>query len=229
MASTEKAYHHACKLRKAAKSLLAFAALTLALSRHSAQAQTFAEWFKQKSTQRKYLLQQIAALQLYHQYARKGYEVAKGGLGSIGRNAANEYGLHDHYYQNLRTVNASVSGGPQVKAILKWQQDIFEQVNRAQKIKGLTNAESGHIKKVCAALLKDCDGQLNDLETVLKNGKAEMSDEQRLRQIGRLYDNMQDNYRFAANFSAQVRIYALQKAQGVMDVNSIKNLYGSDH
>jgi len=29
------------------------------------QAQTFAEWFQQKKTQKKYLLQQIAALQVY--------------------------------------------------------------------------------------------------------------------------------------------------------------------
>ena len=29
------------------------------------QAQTFAEWFKQKKTQKKYLVQQIAALQVY--------------------------------------------------------------------------------------------------------------------------------------------------------------------
>ncbi|MCH5688762.1 conjugal transfer protein TraI [Niabella sp. W65] len=35
------------------------------------QAQTFAEWFQQKKTQKKYLLQQIAALQVYIGYAKK--------------------------------------------------------------------------------------------------------------------------------------------------------------
>ncbi|ULT42931.1 conjugal transfer protein TraI [Niabella defluvii] len=48
------------------------------------QAQTFAEWFQQKKTQKKYLLQQIAALQVYIGYAKKGYNIAKDGLNTIG-------------------------------------------------------------------------------------------------------------------------------------------------
>lgn len=228
MGSIEQAYQKASDLRRAARALLALAALTLAIGHEQAKAQTFAEWFKQKSTQRKYLFQQIAALNIYRQYAQKGYQVAKGGLGSIGGYIGKEYGLHDSYYQNLKMVNASVSNDPRVKAILRWQQDILEQLVVARKIKGLTRTESDHIKSVCAALLKDCDGQLHDLEIILENGKAEMSDEQRLRQIGRLYDNMQDNYRFSANFSAQIWVYVTQKQQAVRDVNSIKKLYGSD-
>lgn len=228
MASIEKAYQKASDLCRAARALLALAAVTVAIGHEQAKAQTFAEWFNQKNTQRKYLFQQIAALNIYRQYAMKGYQVAKGGLGSIGGYVGKEYGLHDSYYQNLKTVNASVSNDPQVKAILRWQRDILEQLSAARKIKGLTRAESKHINSVCTALLKDCDGQLHDLETVLENGKTEMSDEQRLRQIGRLYDNVQDNYRFAANFTAQVRVYAAQKQQATRDVNSIKKLYGSD-
>ena len=41
------------------------------------RAQTFAEWFRQSATQKKYLLQQIAALQVYIGYVQKGYSIAK--------------------------------------------------------------------------------------------------------------------------------------------------------
>ena len=43
-------------------------------------AQTLAEWVSQKVTQKKYLLQQIAALQVYSGYLSKGYSIAKDGL-----------------------------------------------------------------------------------------------------------------------------------------------------
>ncbi len=63
----------------------------------SASAQTFAEWFSQKKTQRKYLLAQIAALNTYSNYLRTGYRVAKGGLGSITSNVGDELKLHTVY------------------------------------------------------------------------------------------------------------------------------------
>lgn len=47
------------------------------------KAQTFAEWFRQSATQKKYLLQQIAALQVYIGYVQKGYSIAKEGLSAI--------------------------------------------------------------------------------------------------------------------------------------------------
>jgi hypothetical protein len=229
MASIEQAHRQANKLRRRSKQLLAFAALTLAIGQQAVQAQTFGEWFNQKSTQRQYLLQQITALWTYKSYAQKGYNIARGGLGSIGSYVGQEFKLHSGYYDDLNNVNALVSNDPQVKAILRWQKDILTKTTEVKRTDGLSREEKAHVEKVCAALLNDCAGQLHDLETVLENGKVEMSDEQRLRQIGRLYDNMQDNYRFAANFSTQLRLYALQKRQGTKDVDQIKALYGSDH
>lgn len=44
------------------------------------KAQTFNEWFKQKKTQIQYLIDQIAALQVYSQSLQKGYDIADAGL-----------------------------------------------------------------------------------------------------------------------------------------------------
>ena len=50
---------------------------TMVLCADNLSAQTVAEWFRQKATQRKYLLQQIAALHVYSGYLSKGYSIAK--------------------------------------------------------------------------------------------------------------------------------------------------------
>lgn len=186
----------------------------------TAQAQTFSEWFRQKSTQKKYLLQQIAALQVYSGYLQKGYSIAKGGLGSIGGYIGNEYGLHSGYYTHLEIVSVTIKNNPQVKEILRWQHDILKQVNQLKNQDGLTTKEAKYVSRVSHALLSDCDAQLNDLQTVLADQKTKRSDEERIRQIARLHQAMQDNYRFAASFRSQLQIYVRSKQQEVQDVNN---------
>ncbi|MGF7080379.1 hypothetical protein [Mucilaginibacter sp. UYCu711] len=191
--------------------------IVLLLSANCAQAQTFAEWFSQKKTQKKYLLQQIAALQIYSGFLKTGYGIAKGGLSAIGNSAKSEFGLHTTYYNHLKTVSVPVKNNPQVNDILRWQHDILLRLNTIEK--------TTYNKKVCEALLTDCDAQLTDLQTVLTDNKVEMSDEERLRQIARIHANMQSNYRFAAKFSNDVKNINLQRQQEQIDVNTLKSLY----
>jgi hypothetical protein len=226
MASVEQIIKKASILRKRAKTLLAFTLATVAMS-HCAQAQTFAEWFSQKKTQKKYLLQQIAALQIYSGYLRKGYNIAKGGLGSIGGYIGSEYGLHGGYYKHLQTVSIPVKNNPQVNEILRWQQDILTQVKQLKDQKGLTRNEVIYVGKVSDALLSDCDARLNDLQTVLADQKTKMDDEQRIRQITRIHQGMQDNYRFIAGFSSQLQLYVRIKQKELQDVNQLNRLYAS--
>jgi hypothetical protein len=193
----------------------------------SAKAQTFAEWFSQKKTQKKYLLQQIAALQVYSGYLKPGYSIAKGGLGSIGHHIGNEYSLHGTYYTHLKTVNVAVKNNPQVNDILRWQQDILKQTTAIKKQGGLTTTENKYTAKVCQALLSDCDARINDLQTILSDNKTEMSDEERIRQVARLHAAMQDNYRFAASFRSQLQLYVRNKQQEQNDLNTLKNLYAN--
>jgi len=189
------------------------------------QAQTFAEWFKQKSTQKKYLLQQIAALQVYSGNLQKGYGIARGGLGSIGSYVCNEYGLHGSYYTHLSTASVPVKNNPQVNQILRWQRDILQQTNMLKNQDGLTENEMAYFRKVCHALLSDCDARLNDLQTILADQNTKMSDEERIRQIARIHLAMQDNYRFAAEFNNQVKVFVQQRQQEKNEVNTLKNLY----
>ncbi|SDH48773.1 hypothetical protein [Mucilaginibacter gossypii] len=191
------------------------------------RAQTFAEWFRQKSTQKKYLYQQIAALQIYSGYLHKGYSIAKGGLGSIGGYIGNEYGLHGSYYAHLKTVSVPVKNNPQINDILRWQQDILQKAGQLKAQSGLTSNETHYVDKVCDALLSDCDARLNDLQTILADQKTEMSDEERIRQIARLHQAMQDNYRFAAGFQAQLQLYVRDKKQQIQDINTLNHWYAN--
>jgi hypothetical protein len=68
---------------------------------------------------------------------------------------------------------------------------------------------------------------LNDLQTVLADGKTTMDDQERIMQIAQIHRSIQDNYRFVAGFRSQVQIYIGSKRQENQDVNTLKHLYAN--
>lgn len=191
-----------------------------------AHAQTFAEWFKQSSTQKKYLLQQIEALQVYSGYLKKGYSIAKGGLGSITGSLWSENGLHSTYYNELKKVNPMVAKDSRVKETVRWQADIMQLLNQWALIDGLSPDEKLYLQQVRSSVYKDCEEVLTNLQNVVSDGKMEMSDADRLKLIGQLHTEMQANYRFAVGFTIQAKSYAAQRGQEQTGTQVLVKTYG---
>ena len=116
--------------------------LLLASASGSLQAQTFAEWFQQKKRQKKYLLQQIAALQIYVGYAQKGYQIAKEGLTTIGGFTRGEFNLHSDYFHSLKTVNPEIRKYAKVADIIALQVKIVQNYNTTYRRINSSNAFS---------------------------------------------------------------------------------------
>lgn len=94
---------------------------------HHTKAQTFAEWFRQSETQKKYLLQQIAALHVYLGYAKKGFEIANKGINTV-RNIKNgDFNLHRDFFNSLKNVNPNISRFAKVADIIAFQVSIVKQ------------------------------------------------------------------------------------------------------
>jgi len=216
------------QIRRKSKKLLAFTVMTLAASAlaTTVRAQTFAEWFRQKSTQKKYLLQQIAALQVYAAYYKVGNNIAHNGLSSITGYLQSENGLHTTYYNNLNNVSPVVKNNKQVNDILEWQKDILNRMTSLDKTANLNGGEKKYIIQVKSALFKDCDQQITELQNVVTDSKLKMSDEERLKHIGVIHTAMQNNYRFASAFADQVKVYAVQRVNENNNVVSEKKIYG---
>ena len=76
--------------------------------------------------QRKVLLQQIAALKVYTDYAQKGYSEAKKGLTTIGDFKRGEFNLHSDYFNSLKTVNPKIKTYAKVGEIIAVQLKIIK-------------------------------------------------------------------------------------------------------
>lgn len=208
--------------------LLVFTVLILsgAVGPTNVNAQSFSEWFRQRSTQKKYLLQQIAALQVYAKYYRAGNDIAHHGLKSINGSLLSENGLHNAYYNDLRTVNPVVKNNKQVNEIIQWQSDIIGRMAGLDKSANLSNEEKKYVIQVKTVLLKDCNEQMTELQDVFADDKFNISDEERLKRIGVIHTAMQDNYSFASTFSDQVKVYTAQRRREHNDVMTEIKVYG---
>ena len=74
------------------------------------RAQTFDEWFRQKSTQLKYLRQQIAALAAYSGVTEEGYRIVGFETDSIAAVKRNDVGMFGGYFGSMGNVKPAIRG-----------------------------------------------------------------------------------------------------------------------
>ena len=196
----------------------------------SLQAQTFAEWFQQKKTQKKYLIQQIAALQVYIEYAQKGYRIAKEGLNTISGFTKGEFNLHTDYFNSLKTVNPEIKKYAKVAEIIAMQVKIIQNCNKANSQLRNSDAisvdELQYIGEVFSNLLDDCDKVLDELIAVTTDGKLEMKDNERIERIDKLYLDMQDKFTFSISFSNEAKTLAVSRLKDKDDIKTMRDLQG---
>ena len=204
--------------------------MLLACSAQCVSAQTWSEWFRQKKTQKKYLLQQIAALQVYASYAAKGYTIAKDGLGIIGNIRKGDFSMHSNYFTSLVTVNPQAKKYQKVAAIMSMQVTIAKQAGNTfrqlRANKQFTPAEINYLKSVFGHLLEGCSETLDELYNLVTNGNLQMKDDQRLKAIDRMYTDMQDKQTFLRSFTDEAEGLSMQRDDEAKNIIILKNLNG---
>lgn len=210
------------------KKILILSLLTTIVT--TSNAQTFAEWFQQKKTQNQYLIQQIAALQVYIGYVQKGYSIAKEGLNTISSFKRGEFNLHTDYFNSLKSVNPKIKQYARVADIIAMQLTIVKECKKLrQQVMGnsvFNDKELDYIIRVLDRLLDDCENTLDQLITVTTDDNLEMKDDERLKRIDVLYQDMTDNYTFSQSFSNETILLAASRIKENIDIQTSRALYG---
>jgi hypothetical protein len=203
-----------CLMNNIVKILTAIAILIL-VTQHS-NAQNWNEWFRQKKTQKKYLVQQIAALKVYLGYLKEGYGIVKKGLNTVGDIKQGKFDLDQSYLGSLKHVNSSIGKSANISGILTYHKLI---INQFRKLKNecdgsdqFTIGEKNYVADVYANILKECDASLTDLDLVLADNEFEMKDDERLLRIDGIYSDMRDKYVFTRSFTNSTRMLLSQRS-----------------
>lgn len=195
-----------------------------------ATAQTWEEWMQQKKTRIKRLLEQIAANKVYIEYARKGYKIVTDGLHTIRDIKDGDFHLHIGHFDSLKVVNPKVKGWVKVADIIAAQLRIIKSskqaINAVRESGQFTMDELDYCKNVFEQLLEECLKNIDELVMVITNGELEMTDDERLKRIERIYLDMQDKSAFTASFGNEMSVLAIQRLTEQTELNYSKRLKG---
>lgn len=202
--------------------------LLLAITASAARCQTFAEWWSQKKTQKKYLLEQIAALQVYTGYLKKGYEIANSGLNTIKVFKNGEFGLHSAFYTSLKAVSPAIRNNAKAIEVIAFQISISKVFNGIRNDDLLSSSNRQYIADVRDKVMKECGKDLEELLLVITAGKVEMTDDERLKRLDKVYLSMGDKSAFAQSFITDVQLLIRQRGNEQKSANQLRRFYESN-
>lgn len=204
---------------------LAFAfALLLGVS--NSYGQNWNEIFRQKKTQQKYLLQQIAALEVYASYLKKGYEIVDGGLQTIRDFSNGEFSLHNGFISGLKKVSPAIRNDVRVVEIIEMQVNIGRAFNGIKANPNLSVSNQLYIQNVRENLWEESLKDLEELLMVITSGKVKMSDHERIERLNKVYFSMRDKSAFTQNFTSEISLFIRQKEMEKRSIEQSRSSYG---
>lgn len=210
------------------KFLIAFMVFAwgLGLGGASVQAQTWNEIFRQKKTQEKYLLKQIAYLKLYADQAWKGYKLISGGMETINDFTSGEFKLHEAFISALSKVSSLVRKDFRVEEIIKLQLAINSSFKALVKSSAFTQAPIQiYYRAVQEKVIEECNNDLDELMDIVLSGDLEMNDAERLSRLKKIHASMQEKASFARWFCAEAALLSQSRKKEKFDIEELRRLY----
>ena len=196
------------------------------------QAQFLGGLFNQKATERKLLMQQIAALDVYKRYLKTGYKIVSGGIHAVRDIKNGDFGLHSAFFTALKRVNPHIKKYAKVPEIISLQVTLArtcrEHIKAAKASGALTEEELLYIARVLSRLLDQATALLDELLMLTTDGQTEMKDDERMERIDRLYTESLEQYTFLKAFNNETLQLAIARKQEYGDIEMLKQVQGID-
>lgn len=160
---------------------------------------------------------------------KQGYEIVSTGYNTIKNISQGNFDMHKAFLDGLLQVSPEVRKYKSVSDIIDMQLQIVKEFKSALKRfrnnGEFTVEEIDFFNKTYNNLLKKSLIDLDDLATVLTDGKLRMSDDERLHFIDTLFGNMQDKLIFLRHFNSSASILAIQRENEQRDVDVMRKVY----
>ncbi|OQP65482.1 hypothetical protein A3860_17615 [Niastella vici] len=179
--------------------------------------------------QKKEMLIQIAKLQVYIGYLIKGYNIVQDGLNLVSDIKNGDFHLHQFFFDRLKQVNPKVKLYGKVADMISMQiRMLTAYKNNYKQFKqsgSFTPEEIDYLFQTLSNLLDLALSDINDLTTVLTNGELEMSDNERINRIDKLWNNISLKYQHLFSFLDEMKLLSQQRTHELRDIQTLKNMY----
>jgi hypothetical protein len=184
---------------------------------------------KQKETQRKYLIKQIAVLRNYLGFVKKGYDIASKGLSTIHRIKNGDFNLHRDFLNSLQILHPAIAKYGRIADIIASQRALVkltrQSIRRARQSGQFTASEIAYLQKIVNALVQSSQGQLEALLLFTSSNQLQLKDDERLSGIDTIHNESQDLLDFAKSLATDLSKMALQRKKESREVITLQQLY----
>jgi len=192
----------------------------------TAPAQNWNEWFRQKKTQRNYLIRQIALLRVYLGYLKEGYEIADRGLTTINNIKNGDFNLHRDFFGSLTNVNPHIANSAKVADILAFQVHIVQNLKRVNDFcksnKQFTPEEMRYVTAVYTNMIALVNASMAELLMVVQPNQTEMKDDERLTRIQHMYDETREQHAFTKALDDDLRLIAAERQRDSRSLEQVR-------
>lgn len=174
-------------------------------------------------------IQKLNQLRKILKELKAGYEILFKGYNTIKDLSEGNFKLHEAFLDGLLQVSPAVKNYARVKDIIQAQLAIVKELGQAhQRLKAsgqFSQDELAYIGKVYDKLAASSLKNLDALTTVLTAKKLRASDDQRLRAIDKLHEEITDQLSFLRHFNGSASVLVKQRENELSDAKMLQELY----
>lgn len=160
---------------------------------------------------------------------KRGYEVVSKGYNTVKNIAEGNFSLHEVFIDGLMLVSPEVRKYRKVVDVVSMQVDLVSEYKSAFKRfssgGNFSVSELDYLGKVYGELLDQSKNNLDQLVMVITAGKLRMSDEERLRVVDRVFEELEEKLVFLRGFNRETSILNMQREREKGEVSRAKRLY----
>jgi hypothetical protein len=175
------------------------------------------------------MAEQIAKLQLYLNWLKKGYSIASKGLTLINDLKHGDFNMFQDYFNSLEQVKGPIKEDAKIAAMIAMQVQIVTRYqsyyHKVQASSTFTAQELTYVYNFYSLLLDDAGTDIDALTDVISDGKLQMKDDERISRINQLYKSMMGKYEAFYSFSNQIGLQAQQRQSDKNCWQNLQNLY----
>lgn len=204
-----------------------------------AMAMTLGGWHNRAVAQQEEIAQLLLNVEKLAQFKgilsdmKKGYEILNGGYRTIKELSEGNFSLHKTFLDGLLEVSPTVREYRKVPLIINNQvllvKEYRKALSRFSRSELFSGSELDYMERVYGNLLKLSLRNLDELLMVVTAGQMRMSDDERLKAIDRICDEMEDKLQFLRHFNNSTSILELQRSKERSDIQQSRVLHGLSH
>ncbi|MGN7785759.1 TerB family tellurite resistance protein [Niabella sp. 22666] len=160
---------------------------------------------------------------------KSGYEILVKGYGTVKNIAEGNFKLHEAFLDGLMEVSPAVRRYKRVGDIINYELKIIKEYkaafNKFRSSERFSAKELDYLSGVYGKLTSESLANLDDLAVVITSGKLRMSDEERLKAIDAIYEDIADKYHFLKVFNKHAEILRIQRSKEGAEVKVLQSLY----